>query len=39
MQKLLIEKYGNCLLYDTDTNSVSYNVGDDIEVRSIFFAE
>lgn len=38
MDKLLINKYGNKVLYDTETNAIK-NIPSDFDVRGAFFAK
>lgn len=38
MDKLLINKYGNKVLYDTETNAIK-NTPSDFDVRGAFFAK
>lgn len=37
MDKLLINQYGNAILYKVDTNSIE-NVSDNLECRTIYVA-
>jgi hypothetical protein len=37
MDKLLIDQYGNAILYKVDTNSIK-NISDDFECRTMYVA-
>ena len=38
MDKLLIDQYGNAILYKVDTNSIK-NISDNFECRTIYIAQ
>lgn len=39
MEKLLVNEYGDCILYNIELNSIKSTPGDAVDVRNIFMAE